>query len=341
MVLLRWVSTENSTEKAMKNNIKSASILVTGANGGIGIETVKLLMEKEAGRIVLACRTQAKADQTKATLTRLGSTQLESAGGFDMTREASIREAVRRLPTGQQFDTVFLQSGGLVVGDRFQFIEANGMQVERSIFQNVLGGYLTLKYLEEFNLIRPGARIVFAGGEGARGIPGMIEKPHFQSVEEFQSYLSIGRGKYNDLNAIGVSKFASALLVQKLASMDLDRQYVWFSPGLTSGTKGLDNIPGPKRIILKYIGFPLMRLLGLAQGPVQAAEKYVACLAGDHGNNGDLIGAPEGKALGKLVDQKPMNPCLTNHLLRDAFWKVVQQTCGPIKAHKILNKLTH
>lgn len=320
----------------MQNNIKNMSILVTGANGGIGMETIKLLVQADAARIVLACRSQAKAESTKGKLQGFGSTNLEAAGGFDMTQEESIRKAVERLPSGQQFDIVFLQSGGLVAGDSFQFVHARGMQVERTIFQNTLGGYLTLKYLEARQLIRPGARIVFAGGEGARGIPGMIQKPVFTSVADFQSYVSEGRAKYNDLNAIGISKFASALLVQKLAAVGMDREYVWFSPGLTGGTKGLDSVPGPKRILLKHIGFPIMRLLGLAQSPAQAAAKYVACLAGEHGRNGDLIGAPEGKALGKLVDQKPMNPCLTNHLLRDAFWEMTQRSCGPIREPQIL-----
>ncbi len=45
-----------------------------------------------------------------------------------------------------------------------------------------------------------------------------------------------------------------------------------------------------------------------------------------YGKNGDLIGAPEGKALGKLVDQKPMNSGLTNHQFIDAFWELTLKT---------------
>ncbi|MCP4100786.1 MAG: hypothetical protein GY750_05080, partial [Lentisphaerae bacterium] len=44
--------------------------------------------------------------------------------------------------------------------------------------------------------------------------------------------------------------------------------------------------------------------------------------------NGDLIGAPEGKALGKLVDQKPMNSALTNHQFRDVFWEITNEVGG-------------
>ena len=73
-----------------------------------------------------------------------------------------------------------------------------------------------------------------------------------------------------------------------------------------------------------------MELIGFAQGPKAAAQKYFDCLDGKYGASGDLIGAPEGKAVGKLVDQKPMNPALTNHQLRDAFWNITVKACGNI-----------
>ena len=39
-------------------------------------------------------------------------------------------------------------------------------------------------------------------------------------LREFTSYVHSGVGKYVDLNAIGMSKFSSALLVQKLATFN-------------------------------------------------------------------------------------------------------------------------
>ena len=54
------------------------------------------------------------------------------------------------------------------------------------------------------------------------------------------------------------------------------------------------------------------------------------CLAGKYGQSGDLIGAPEGKALGKLVDQKPMNSGLTNFQLIEAFWDITTSFCGEL-----------
>ena len=45
---------------------------------------------------------------------------------------------------------------------------------------------------------------------------------------------------------------------------------------------------------------------------------------------GSLIGAPEGKAIGKLVDQKPMNPALTNYQLINTFWSEVVSNYGDL-----------
>ena len=317
----------------MDSNIKDASILITGTNGGIGLETVRIFVEAQAKIITLACRTVEKAELVKSQFSGRGDsdTHLEAVGGFDMIRATSIRDAVAKLPKDKAFDIVFLQSGGMVVARDFEFVRVGNQTIETTIYQNVIGGYLTVKYLEERRLLSPTARIVFAGGEGARGIPRMIEKPEYHSAGDFLSYIHEGRNKYSALNAIGVSKFASALLVQKLATLDDGKEYIWFSPGLTARTNGLDQLPNPKRFVIKKIGFPVMNLLGMAQSSKQAAEKYVACLAGKYGNNGDLIGAPEGKAIGKLVDQKPMNTSLTNHMLRDAFWEVTRQVWENLK----------
>ena len=313
----------------MKSKITNASILITGANGGMGFETIKLLIDENPKSIVLACRTQAAADEVKAKLANLNSrVQLEPYGGFDMTNEQSIEIAVEALPEGKQFDIVFLQAGGAVFSDDYQYVNYGDNKIERTSFQNALGGYLTLKLLNKRGLVAEDARIVFAGGEGARGIKGLIDKPEFSSFSELEKYLVNGTAEYNPMNAIGISKLVSALLAIKLSEEDKEREYVWFSPGLTSGTNGLDTMKGVKKVVMKHIAFPLFTALGFAQNPVSAARKYVDSLAGRIGHSGDVIGAPEGKALGKLVDQKPMNTAFTNHRLRNGLYDYTVQLLG-------------
>ena len=265
----------------MKSLIKDATILITGANGGIGIETVKILIERGARQIILGCRTKEKAEEVKHLLGNHD--VLTPAGGFDMQNRENIRKAVDKL-SDTKIDILFFQAGGMIVSEDFQHvIVSNSLQIEKTIYQNVIGAFITLEALRTSNRISDKARIVFAGGEGARGIKGMIKKPEYDSSEQFMLAVTKGIGKYSDIDSLGVSKFMTALLVQELAKRDEKHEYVWFSPGLTAGTNGLQNVSPFKRFMFENIGFPMMELLGMAQNPKNAANKYADCLDGKYG----------------------------------------------------------
>lgn len=313
------------------------SVLVTGANGGLGRDTVRELVGDGFSRVVMACRTASKAVSARQDLAaeldaEVGQV-LETAGGFDMTDPEKIILAVDALPEGQPFDVVFLQAGGVVFGDAYKTVEFGGHTIERTVFQNVFGAHFVLSRLAERGLLAPGARVVYAGGEGARGIPGLIDKPNFADTAALRNYIlgDFAQAKsYNPMNAIGVSKLVGALWTSKLAQLLPERTSIlWFSPGLTYGTQGLSGAPALRRFFLEKIGFKLMAALGLAQSPQDGARKYADCLIGKVGNNGDVIGAPEGKALGVLTDQTPMNPAFSNDDFRDEVWRILVELAGP------------
>ena len=313
------------------------SIFITGANGGLGFETAKKLAQHGFERITLAARTHQKAINAKGELGKEISLKgrIEATGGFDMNSPKSIENAVINLPKGKPYDIIFLQAGGVVFGNDYQYVSFSEKQIEKTIFQNAIGGYITLVNLFDKGLVAPSARIVFAGGEGARGIPGMIEKPIFEDEDSFFDYLQ-GKSKlkkYNPMNGIGVSKLASALIVQKMAKLDDGRSYIWFTPGLTHGTNGLASQSALKRFFAEKIVFGITNLLGLSQSPQKGAQKYVDALLGKYGANGDVLGAPEGKVLGKIVDQKPMNTSLTNSLIIESFWRFLQEIYPMPKTH--------
>ncbi|PWJ40141.1 Rossmann-fold NAD(P)-binding domain-containing protein [Sediminitomix flava] len=312
------------------------SVFITGANGGMGIETIKKLIDQKVKRIVMACRTDQKAVNARSeviTTSNTSDTKLEAYGGFDMTNPTAIELAVNSLPSNQVFDIVFLQAGGVIFTKEFQYIQISGLKFEKTIFQNVIGPYITLFHLYRRGLIAPDARIVYAGGEGARGIPGMMEKPEFQSTKKLSDYI-LGKNihqKYNPMSAMGISKLMGALMVTKLSkTLPQTSEILWFSPGLTYGTNGLASKPKLERWFLEKVGFGMMALLGMAQSPERAAQKYVDSLTAKVGKNGDIIGAPQGKALGKLSDQKPMNSAFTDQNLIDEFWKILSENFSPI-----------
>lgn len=321
-------------------NNTGKSVFITGANGGLGKETTRIVIQNGYDRVVMACRTETKAIEAKndilESITPSHNTTIETVGGFDMNTPDAIESAVEVLPADKPFDVIFLQSGGVIFSDDYNYIDWNGKKVEKTIFQNVIGAYITLSNLKKRGLIAENARVVFAGGEGARGIPGLIESPKFETTEQLRQYIfgdKAGLKAYNPMNAIGVSKLMSALLSMKLAELEGERvSSIWFSPGLTYGTNGLATQPKLKRWFMEKVMFGLMAALGKAQSPFAGAKKYVDSLEGRIGVNGDVIGAPKGTALGKLVDQKPMNPAFTNLRLREEFWDILQDIYKPYGA---------
>ena len=82
----------------------------------MGKETSKQVLLEKPNLIVLACRTQAKAEAVKKELeSEAGNTKLIALGGFDMNNPEGIREAISKLDSSIELDIVFLQSGGVFV----------------------------------------------------------------------------------------------------------------------------------------------------------------------------------------------------------------------------------
>lgn len=317
-----------------KETFTTKNILLVAATGGLGKETAKHLINDGATKITLTGRSLAKVEATKKELSDIiyadPSLDIKIAGGFDMLDPKQLVNAVKSLDS-DPFDIVFLGAGGVFFTEDYQLKEWQGKQIEKTIFQNVFGAHITLKALKEQGLLNPNARIVFAGGEGARGIPGMIAFPEFNTKKELRDYIfhtKQTQAKYNPMNAIGVSKLFGALWVSKLAAIDNSIHAIWFTPGLTSGTNGLSGMPPIKRWFMKNIAFGMMNLIGKAQSPEKGGRKFAGCIEGKIGENGDILGSPKGQTLGKIVDQKPMNPAFTNAELIDEFWLILEELFG-------------
>jgi len=309
--------------------MEQKSVLVTGSNGGLGFGTVKALtQESSVGRIVMATRTdQSGNDAKKKLLSEIQTTaEVEVAGGFDMHKPDSIAQAVERLPKDRPFNIIFFQAGGATFTDDYRFIDYDGMRIEQTVFQNAVGAYLTLVYLMERDLVTDDARVVIIGGENARGVPGMNAQPIFESADVYRQFIA-GQGdlpKYNVMYSMGVSKLSSLLLARKLAQREDGRSYIWFSPGLTHGTKGFAKGPALQRFFIENVMTKITGLIGMSQSADRGGQRCADCLLGRVGKNGDALGTPTGKLLGDASDQLPLNPSFTQQPLVDEFWDVLQ-----------------
>ncbi len=317
-------------------SLKHKRVLVTGANGGLGLATCIGLLA-EGAQVTLACRSSVKAADARdraLAATGVAPAQAEAAGGFDMLDPTAIDRAVDSLSL-EPLDVVFLQAGGWVFSDGVQTVRSNGETVEKSVFVNVVGAHATLRALGRTGRLAPRCRVVIIGGEGARGVTGAIRKPDFVNVQDLRRYLAgdwSGGSAYVPVDALGVAKFCAALWSQRLARVTAGKlEVVWFTPGLIAGTGGTTGMPAWKEVLFQRVAFPILVALGRAQWPEAAAARCVDCLAGRVGRHGSLLGAPEGTALGPLTDQTPMHPRFTDTAFQDAVWEVCVAAAGEVE----------
>ena len=89
------------------------SILITGANIGLGKETARqLALKNETKRVILFCRNRAKAEMAKNDLEeKTGKNIFEFIIG-DVTDANSVRKAVEGI--NEPVDAVILNAGGVV-----------------------------------------------------------------------------------------------------------------------------------------------------------------------------------------------------------------------------------
>ena len=89
------------------------TILITGANAGLGKETARqLALKKETKKVILFCRNQARAEAAKKDLEEKTGKKIFEIIIGDVTDANSVRKAVEKIK--EPIDAVILNAGGMV-----------------------------------------------------------------------------------------------------------------------------------------------------------------------------------------------------------------------------------
>jgi NAD(P)-dependent dehydrogenase (short-subunit alcohol dehydrogenase family) len=283
------------------------TVLITGANAGIGKEVARQLASRpEIARVYLACRSQDRAKAAKAELEAKTGRSIFDIVLMDVADLSSVRAGLAAI-TGS-IDALVMNAG--VIGPHSMALTADG--VTTVFATNVLGHVVLLEGLLADD--RLGEVALLAGSEAVRGVPKLRMKgPSFvsTSADELATVIdgSYFANRKPDFNlAFGQAKYIGALWMGYLARQHPDRRFLTVSPGNTTGTKAASGLPLPMRIAAKF----LMPALGLAHKLDVGAKRLVDGVTDPNYSSGMFYASAANTLKGPLVNQADFLPDLAN-----------------------------
>jgi NAD(P)-dependent dehydrogenase (short-subunit alcohol dehydrogenase family) len=295
------------------STLPSKTVLITGANAGIGKDVARqLALRPEITRIYLACRNQDRATTAKAELEAATGRSIFDIILMDVADLGSVRAGLAAIDGS--IDALVMNAGG-VGGKTPMHLTADGAAY--MFASNVLGHAALLEGLLTED--RLGEVAVFAGSESARGVPKLrMKRPTFASTST-DELATIIDGSYfadrkTDRNlAYGQVKYIGALWMAYLARQHPDRRFITVSPGNTSGTDGPNDLGLPLRLAARYV----MPYLGISHKVDVGAKRLVDGVTDPTLSSGVFYASAANKLTGPLVDQADIFPDLANPSFQD------------------------
>jgi NAD(P)-dependent dehydrogenase (short-subunit alcohol dehydrogenase family) len=301
------------------------SILITGANIGLGKETARqLALRKETKKVILFCRNQAKAEAAKKDLeAETGKKIFEIIIG-DVSDADSVRKAVEKIK--EPIDAVILNAGGMV-GKTAGKVTPSGMNELAAT--NILGHVILVEELIKHDKLKK--TVLLASSEAIPGVKALGMKPvsmKTSSVDEFAAVLdgSFFGNKFDAMQAYGYVKYVATMWMFSMARKYPDLKFVAMSPGNTGGTQAPDNIPQPMKFMITYIMMPIvMPLMGVVHKLEVGAKRFVDGISDEQYKSGIFYASKEGKLTGEVVDQATFFVDLKNNSFQDNADKAIHR----------------
>jgi NAD(P)-dependent dehydrogenase (short-subunit alcohol dehydrogenase family) len=166
--------------------------IVTGGNGGIGLEAARMLARKGA-RVVLACRNAEKTEAALADLRRSVPGAALEALPLDLADLASVRAFARAFEsTHAQLDLLVNNAGVMAIPRRET---ADGFEMQ--LGTNHLGHFALTALLLERLLATPGARVVSVSSGAHR--MGRIDFDDLHGERRYRRWAAYGQSKLANL----------------------------------------------------------------------------------------------------------------------------------------------
>jgi NAD(P)-dependent dehydrogenase (short-subunit alcohol dehydrogenase family) len=293
------------------------SILITGANIGLGKETARqLALKKETKKIILFCRNQAKAEAAKKDLEEQTGKKIFEIIIGDVADADSVRRAVEKIK--EPVDAIILNAGGMV-GKTAGKMTPSGMNELAAT--NILGHVILVEELIKRHKLRK--TVLSVSAEAVPGVKLLGMKPvsmKTSSVDEFAAVLdgSYFGDKFDAVQAYGYVKYVATMWTLSMARKYPDIKFVVMSPGNTGGTNAPDNLPPAMKFMLKYLMMPIvMPMMGMVHKLEEGAKRFVDGVSDERYKSGIFYASKEGKLTGEVVDQSTFFTDLKNSTFQD------------------------
>ena len=295
------------------------TILITGANAGLGKETARqLALKKETKKVILFCRNRARAQAAKKDLEEKTGKKIFEIIIGDVTDANSVRKAVEEIK--EPIDAIVLNAGG-VIGKTAAKSTPSGMN--QLAATNILGNVILVEELIKRDKLRK--TVLSVSAEAVPGVKMLGVKPvsmRTSSVDEFAAVLdgSYFGKKFNALQAYAYVKYAETMWTLSMARKYPKLKFVVVSSRkYKKELRRQNSLSSPMRFMLKYVMMPIVFPLmgGMVHTLDVGAKRFVDAISDERYKSGVFYASKEGKLSGDMVDQSTFFTDLKNTSFQD------------------------
>lgn len=281
--------------------------LVTGANGGIGLETAKVFAERGA-TVVMAGRDAAKLERAVDEVARTAPAGRAEPLLCDLASLRSVREAAEQFRARHARLDLLVNNAGLFLSDRR--LTEDGF--ESTIGINHLGHFLLTHLLRDRIFASSGARVI-----------NVASNAHRAAKKLDTDDLHAARRPYGGVRAYAESKLANVLYTRELARRWSDRgvRVNAVHPGVVNTRISAD---GDARGLVRWLwdlGRPFMLT------PADGAKTTVHVATSEEG------GSVSGRYFAKSAQVTPSRQALDDALAA-RLWDASERAVGVSASHE-------
>ncbi|XP_025104046.1 retinol dehydrogenase 13-like [Pomacea canaliculata] len=241
-----------------KERIPGKTVIITGANTGIGKETAKELARR-GGRVILACRDLEKAEQARAEIVLETANRSVVVKKLDLASMGSIRAFAKDIIANEPHIDILINNAGIMRCPKM--LTEDGFEMQLGV--NHLGHFLlTMLLLNKLKSSAPSRIINVSSLAHTRGAINFDDLNSAKSYDPGQAYAQ--------------SKLANVLFTRELAKR-LENTNVTVNalhPGVVKTELGR-HLPIAKSYISSFLLKPIMWLL--LKTPSQGAQTTLYC----------------------------------------------------------------